>query len=671
MIAKRILREGSGGPSSFARLGKYLLEAKGRIDPSTWERTADYLLDTVHAGAKVGSVRITNCISVDPAMATAEIMRTQERNTRSKADKTYHLVVSFPPGERPTVEQLNYIEDELCASIGFKEHQRLSVVHLDTDHLHIHVAINKVHPVKLSNIEPYFDKRSLMRTCARLEVELGLTRTHERAEVRKEKEDRPLTVGEGGDPVQLGSEEARNLSPAWQVTPGLGGAAAAMEAHGARQSLTGWIRERAGGLPDVGSWDEFHRRLAALELMAQLRGAGLIVGTRDGIFVKASDIDRQWSLGSLRGRWGDFQAASAEVDRIRPKETYSAGPKQSGGGVDKLFAEFLAERQCAHEARRVARERIVAAMRRHTGDLVLWYEKERARIRADKRLRGRLKLQALKELSGRKRQDLRLARKIEQEQVAQARSGSPLKTWQGFLEGRAAAGELEALQVLRTRGRGRSSANVVGGGTERRPAAPARERSAFTFKNGDILYVTPDGGRVVNTSAGLRIDHPTPRAGELALDLARERYPAQRLHIDGTAEFRVYLAKIARDSALSVQFADSTLEGERLSHSTPNGWRPSSLDAFIDERNQLRSQLPTLSSHRRWTPSDAGTVIYRGTQRFADGSEAFLLQRGDTVLMLPVSASHVTAAAQWQEGRAVAINAAGELAQKTSRGMRR
>ena len=67
-------------------------------------------------------------------------------NVRAKGDKTYHLVVSFPPGEHPTADQLRDIEDELCAAIGLADHQRISAVHTDTDHLHIHVAISKIHP---------------------------------------------------------------------------------------------------------------------------------------------------------------------------------------------------------------------------------------------------------------------------------------------------------------------------------------------------------------------------------------------------------------------------------------------------------------------------------------------------------------------------------------------
>ncbi|WP_306581244.1 relaxase/mobilization nuclease domain-containing protein, partial [Dokdonella sp.] len=176
MIAKRI--QNRKGTSSFARLSRYVVDARGQIDPRTWSRTADYILDSIHDGAKVGGVRITNCSADEPAAATLEVLATQALNTRSKSDKTYHLVVSFPAGEKPTMATMHAIEDRLCEAIGLADHQRLSAVHNDTAHLHIHIAINKVHPKTRRNVEPYYDQQRLMEACERLEVEYGLQRTN-------------------------------------------------------------------------------------------------------------------------------------------------------------------------------------------------------------------------------------------------------------------------------------------------------------------------------------------------------------------------------------------------------------------------------------------------------------------------------------------------------------
>jgi Relaxase/Mobilisation nuclease domain len=161
MIAKRIVRE--KGASDFERLGAYVLNARGGVDPASWSRLGAYVLDEAHQGEKVAWARVTNCQSDDAGWAVKEILATQARNTRSRGDKSYHLVVSFPQGERPTREQLADIEDRLCAALGFAEHQRVSAVHQNTDNWHMHVAISKVHPRTFRGAGPGADVPGIWR----------------------------------------------------------------------------------------------------------------------------------------------------------------------------------------------------------------------------------------------------------------------------------------------------------------------------------------------------------------------------------------------------------------------------------------------------------------------------------------------------------------------------
>jgi len=175
VIAKIVRRDKQ--LSDYGRLARYVVNAQGQSDPATWTRTVDYLLDVNHHGEKVGGVRITNCLSTDAAAAALEILATQDKNTRSRTDKTLHLVVSFPPGERPAPRTLQQIEDSLCAAIGFFDHQRISAVHIDTRHMHIHVAINRIHPHTFRNVYPWQSQRRLMAACDRLEIQWGLQQT--------------------------------------------------------------------------------------------------------------------------------------------------------------------------------------------------------------------------------------------------------------------------------------------------------------------------------------------------------------------------------------------------------------------------------------------------------------------------------------------------------------
>ncbi|WP_394809200.1 relaxase/mobilization nuclease domain-containing protein [Nitrosomonas sp.] len=68
-------------------------------------------------------------------------------------------MLSFPEGERLSFSDLNAIEERFCDVLGFNGHQRISVIHDDTNNLHMHIAINKIHPRSLSDRK--ISKRSI------------------------------------------------------------------------------------------------------------------------------------------------------------------------------------------------------------------------------------------------------------------------------------------------------------------------------------------------------------------------------------------------------------------------------------------------------------------------------------------------------------------------------
>ncbi|MGH7020544.1 MAG: relaxase/mobilization nuclease domain-containing protein, partial [Brevundimonas sp.] len=167
MIAHKIKREGT---DRYKRLALYVLDVSRDADPRVldtpaFNRLVDYISDRPSEKERVVGARITNCGSDRLSDAIREIDATQAMNKRSKSDKGYHLVFSFPEGERPSLEQLRDIEDHLVRSIGLGEHQRISAIHDDTDNLHVHVAINKIHPTTFRNVTPFMDAHKLMVAC--------------------------------------------------------------------------------------------------------------------------------------------------------------------------------------------------------------------------------------------------------------------------------------------------------------------------------------------------------------------------------------------------------------------------------------------------------------------------------------------------------------------------
>lgn len=147
-----------------------------RQEKSRFSRLVSYLTDTQGKEVRVGEVSVTNCLSGTVEAAEAEILATQQMNRRACGEKTYHMLMSFRSGEQVDFKVLKAIEERICTALGFSEHQRMSVVHHDTENLHVHIAVNKIHPTRLTMHEPYFPYRTFAKLCPVLEREFGLER---------------------------------------------------------------------------------------------------------------------------------------------------------------------------------------------------------------------------------------------------------------------------------------------------------------------------------------------------------------------------------------------------------------------------------------------------------------------------------------------------------------
>jgi hypothetical protein len=141
-------------------------------------RLAEYVMSELGKAGRVGDAFTVNCLSDDPLIAAKEMEVCQARSTRAKDDKTYHLLLSFPDGERPDTEQMHTMADAAAKTLGYSEHQRITVVHDDTDNLHMHLIITKIHPERLTIHTPCRDFKILAELCANLERAHSLIKTN-------------------------------------------------------------------------------------------------------------------------------------------------------------------------------------------------------------------------------------------------------------------------------------------------------------------------------------------------------------------------------------------------------------------------------------------------------------------------------------------------------------
>lgn len=263
-------------------------------EKSHFAKLVAYITDEQDTPFRLGAVTVTNCYNDEAEDAVLEVLNTQMQNRRATSDKTYHLIVSFRAGEEPSTETLKTIEDEICTGLGFKDHQRVSAVHCDTENLHIHIAINKVHPVKHTIHNPFQDYKTLAKLCANLEQQYGL-------EIDNHSTQRNYSAGRARD----------------------------MEAHAGVESLISWIQQNAlDQIEQANSWEVLHTVLHENGLRIKARGNGLAICTLDSeLGVKASSVARECSKKQLEQRLGSFQPANEQsLASIKVKQRYERSP---------------------------------------------------------------------------------------------------------------------------------------------------------------------------------------------------------------------------------------------------------------------------------------------------------------------------------------------------------
>lgn len=399
MIAKRVPRN-EGKKSSFRDLAKYILDHQGNKDES-----------------KVRSAWSTNCsVPDDFDLCIAEIVATQNLNTRSKNDKTYHLVVSLAAGEDLTDDQFKKVERRMCEAIGLGDHQRICAVHADTDHIHMHIALSKIHPELLTAIEPYYDKLKLQEVCRELEQEFGL---------------RP----------GIGAGAKVKLSPS--------------EAHQGLETFAGWIRTNLEGelsrlLDQPGKdWQDAQALCGKFGLEIRERGAGLVFSHYEKkLFVKASDINRGFSKKKLEDMLGKFETSQWKG---APENVYTFGPAARTQKKDKLFAEFTEERETQSTARNVDLSRLSEVRYKRLQDIKRRYAERRLEIKRDTLIakgRKRLIYQKISREMQKEIAEIFSDAKTRREEVWSHSKSVP---WRDWVYGRAAVGDETALEILRSK----------------------------------------------------------------------------------------------------------------------------------------------------------------------------------------------------------------------------
>jgi hypothetical protein len=487
-----------------------------------------YITNPQQKSERVGQVSITNCQTDRVDGSILEVLNTQAQNTRAATDKTYHLIVSFRAGDQPDSATLRAVEARICEALGYGEHQRVSAVHFDTDNLHLHIAINKIHPTRYTIQNPYNDHKTLAQLCDKLERDHGLEADNHRAQKR-------------------GAENR----------------AQDMERHAGIESLIGWIkRECVGQLQNAQSWAELHQVARDNGLEIRERGNGLVITDGAGTMVKASSLSRDLSKAKLEARLGAFEPAP-ELGAAKPSRRYEPRPVRTAADTSELYAKYSAEQErCGRErlaqslAARSRKSHAIEAAKR-TGRL------KRAAVKL--MVGGGIGKSALYALAGKGLKDKihKIVRQYNAEREL-IQKQYRREAWADWLRRKAMEGDDAALAALRAReaAQGLKGNTVTGRG--RRINGMVDATLDGITKKGTVIYrigasAIRDDGVKLAVSRGVM-----PAGLEAALRLAVQLY-GSRITVNGSDEFRAQIADVAAKKRLPVTFADAVLERRRRS----------------------------------------------------------------------------------------------------------
>lgn len=288
MIIKKVLFKKNR--SNFKNLANYILDENN----NNAKILINYMLDEKNEMEKVEAYNFSNCSFDTKEDNIAEILNTQKLNTTTKQDKTMHLVVSFREDENPSIKLMKKIEDEITKALGMQNHQRLSVVHSNTNNLHMHIAINKIDPVTNKVKNPYNDVKILQETAIKLERKYNLKKDNHMPNFQKQskKYDHNYTL-----------------------------------------SFEGWIKEKLDNeLKNIFKkndlkFDELVNLLDQYNLELKERRNGFCISSKsEKLFCKASSINRNLSKQQLEKRFGKINLDTFKNINSKQKISFNYEP---------------------------------------------------------------------------------------------------------------------------------------------------------------------------------------------------------------------------------------------------------------------------------------------------------------------------------------------------------
>jgi hypothetical protein len=277
----------------------------GEFQSQKFEEIINYTanpIDASNSQEKCIAIR-TNGVT-DISTAAIEMNAVAARNTRCE-DPAMHFVFAWPEFERPAPDLIFNAAEHAIKSLGLADHQYVLAVHVNTDNIHCHCAVNRIHPetYKSRNIE--WAHKTIHLAARQSEIKHGWSHDNGIYIVTIDgKNQKSIVLNPAHDhtnPLSHRNLKQKKFTPTWHD----------------EDSLESWLKFKVSkdlkqALPNLNAWSELHVWLGKIGIkLTDSGGDGMRVHasssqTDKAIVLPASKSLRILKRMDLEKRWGIF-----------------------------------------------------------------------------------------------------------------------------------------------------------------------------------------------------------------------------------------------------------------------------------------------------------------------------------------------------------------------------
>lgn len=271
--------------------------------------------------------------------ASREMNGVASHNTRCK-DPAYHFILSWPEHETPAPGAIFDAAEHALRALGLAEHQYVVAIHGNTDNMHCHVSVNRVHPKTYKSQHLEFAIKTLHQAARESEIKHDWTHDngiyvveingHGKKTVVLNKDHAAFDFGNGETVHKAYGDD--KLLPTWHDP----------------DSLESWLKTKVAktlkhALPDLNGWYALHTWLAEHDItLTDSGGGGMRLQatspeTGEILDIAASKGLRLLKRAQLEKNWGPFTNAMA-VECLTPDLKHLT-PAQLEKGINHVLTE--------------------------------------------------------------------------------------------------------------------------------------------------------------------------------------------------------------------------------------------------------------------------------------------------------------------------------------------